>query len=375
MFEGNTQTLDHVLASASLNEGAEFDVVHINSEFAVQTSDHDPLLARFEIEAPDLLRCRSCMRRTSRPGSMRWTGPATSPPSSTISRRPTSTRSPSSSGDNYLPSPFFNAGGDPSMEEVYETAFEDFYNLAPGTLNLAPSVGRADIAMLNIIGVAGLRDRQSRVRRRHARGPEHHRAHQQHHRCDHAGWIGTQFPYLSANIDFSGDPNLNPLFTATIQNANAYNTSPTTVFAGAPAGISARPDRARDHHRGERRMIGVVGATTQIVRDASRRPAASTIIGDDEDDMAALAAILQPTIDALIAQGVNIIVLASHLQQIALRAGSSRRCCTASTSSSRGGSNTLLADSEDVTRGLRPGDTAGRHLPDHHRRMPTARRR
>ena len=50
-FEGNAQTLDHIQASASLVTALRgFDVVHINSEFAAQVSDHDPVLAQFFIE-------------------------------------------------------------------------------------------------------------------------------------------------------------------------------------------------------------------------------------------------------------------------------------------------------------------------------------
>ncbi len=45
VFEGNSETLDHILVSDSLVDGAAFDVVRINAEFADQTSDHDPLLA------------------------------------------------------------------------------------------------------------------------------------------------------------------------------------------------------------------------------------------------------------------------------------------------------------------------------------------
>jgi Ca2+-binding RTX toxin-like protein len=53
VFEGNSETLDHVFATNALNGGAEFDVVRINAEFADQTSDHDPLLARFSIPLND----------------------------------------------------------------------------------------------------------------------------------------------------------------------------------------------------------------------------------------------------------------------------------------------------------------------------------
>ena len=49
VFEGNAQTLDHVLVSEGLQEGAQFDVVRINAEFGDQTSDHDPMVASFEI--------------------------------------------------------------------------------------------------------------------------------------------------------------------------------------------------------------------------------------------------------------------------------------------------------------------------------------
>jgi len=42
VFEGNSQTLDHILVSDSLTSSVEFDVVHVNAEFADQASDHDP---------------------------------------------------------------------------------------------------------------------------------------------------------------------------------------------------------------------------------------------------------------------------------------------------------------------------------------------
>ncbi|MFD4600353.1 hypothetical protein ACFWPQ_20270 [Streptomyces sp. NPDC058464] len=38
--------LDHILVSPGLKHGADYDVVHINSEFAAQTNDHDPQVDR-----------------------------------------------------------------------------------------------------------------------------------------------------------------------------------------------------------------------------------------------------------------------------------------------------------------------------------------
>ncbi|MFE1600533.1 choice-of-anchor I family protein [Methylobacterium sp. ID0610] len=51
VFEGNSETLDHMLVTNRLAAGAQFEPVHINADFADQTSDHDPLLARFGIPA------------------------------------------------------------------------------------------------------------------------------------------------------------------------------------------------------------------------------------------------------------------------------------------------------------------------------------
>ncbi|OLT45399.1 endonuclease/exonuclease/phosphatase [Saccharomonospora sp. CUA-673] len=51
VFEGNSQVLDHILVSDSLRR-VDYDVVHINAEFAEQASDHDPQIVRFRPSAP-----------------------------------------------------------------------------------------------------------------------------------------------------------------------------------------------------------------------------------------------------------------------------------------------------------------------------------
>ena len=50
-FDGNNQQIDHMLASPEIYAGAQFDIVHINSNQAVvnQTADHDGSVARFFI--------------------------------------------------------------------------------------------------------------------------------------------------------------------------------------------------------------------------------------------------------------------------------------------------------------------------------------
>src|SRR5829696_2686044 len=52
VFDGNSQALDHILVTDSLFDSlVRFDVVHINSEFVDQASDHDPTLAIFRLPA------------------------------------------------------------------------------------------------------------------------------------------------------------------------------------------------------------------------------------------------------------------------------------------------------------------------------------
>jgi uncharacterized protein len=50
VYEGNSEVLDQILVSkALLRGGPEYDSVHVNSEFADQTSDHDPQVARLRV--------------------------------------------------------------------------------------------------------------------------------------------------------------------------------------------------------------------------------------------------------------------------------------------------------------------------------------
>ncbi|MBO0839510.1 MAG: endonuclease/exonuclease/phosphatase family protein [Sciscionella sp.] len=46
VYEGNSEILDHILASDSVRN-PNYDSVHINAEFSDQTSDHDPQILRF----------------------------------------------------------------------------------------------------------------------------------------------------------------------------------------------------------------------------------------------------------------------------------------------------------------------------------------
>ena len=53
VFDGNSQALDHIMVSGNLLNNAAaaagYDIVHVNSEFIDQISDHDPQLVRLTL--------------------------------------------------------------------------------------------------------------------------------------------------------------------------------------------------------------------------------------------------------------------------------------------------------------------------------------
>ena len=79
----------------------------------------------------------------------------------------------------------------------------------------------------------------------------------------------------------------------------------------------------------------------------------------DPNDMAALAAIVQESVDGLTAAGINKIILTGHLQQISLDEAIAAHIKDVDIIIA-GGSNTLLADETDR---LHPGDTVDRPYP------------
>ena len=67
VFEGNSQTLDHILVSGSLADRSTLDVVHVNAEFADQASDHDPSVVRIVLNDTSTL-CGLSVRVSAKDG-------------------------------------------------------------------------------------------------------------------------------------------------------------------------------------------------------------------------------------------------------------------------------------------------------------------
>jgi 2',3'-cyclic-nucleotide 2'-phosphodiesterase (5'-nucleotidase family) len=202
-------------------------------------------------------------------------------------------------GDNFIPSPFLNGGTDISVRDELNAVTGSSISLSASTNH---PIAAVDIAIHNLIGVEASTignhefDLGSRVFRDSF--------------TPASGWVGAQFPYLSANLDFSADADLNPRFNN------------TTTTAGLEEAVSQKGrivPSAVVTKNGEK--IGLVGATTQVLEQISSTGGVEVkgFVGDgsERDDMLLLASQLQPVIDDLINQGVNKVILMAHLQQIA----------------------------------------------------------
>ncbi|MCT0223725.1 choice-of-anchor I domain-containing protein [Synechococcus sp. CS-1328] len=153
---------------------------------------------------------------------------------------------------------------------------------------------------------------------------------------------GTDFPYLSGNLDFSTDPNLAPLVVADASAPQGNVISGSTQFLVG----------------GE--WIGVVAATTPTLQTisspggvgASPSPFSGTPTPEQLD---ALAAVIQADVDALLAAnpGMNKVILLSHMQQLSIEEQLASRL-TGVDIIVAGGSNTRLFDENDA---IRAGDS------------------
>lgn len=222
-----------------------------------------------------------------------------------------------SSGDNYLPGPFFNASSDPSLNGIGGL-----------TSSSAPTIGRADIGILNAIGVQAsafgnhefdLGTRQVRDLLRSGSGNP-----------------GTNFPYLSTNLNFAPDENLST------ELATNQNTAEASSIKGkiAKSTVLTLAD-------GEK--VGIVGATTPTLRSISS-PGAVGVSPANATDYAALAAEIQQSVDALKATGINKIILLAHMQQLNIERDELAPRLKDVDIIIAGGSHTPLLDNNDAAR-------------------------
>lgn len=232
-------------------------------------------------------------------------------------------------GDNFIPGSFLTAGSDPILSSVPSIGKTDF--------------ARPDIAIHNLIGVEASAvgshewDLGSAVFANAIR-PD-------------GAWLGARFPYLSANLDHSADVAVQDRVVEVPLDGMASAVPRVTDVRGrlVPMVIVVKG--------GER--IGLVGVTTQLLNSLSS-PTGTVVKGPAGNNMDLLASQVQPYLDELEAEGVNKIVLLSHLQNLTLErelAGKLRGVDVVLA----GGSDTRLGDENDIAVAFpgHPADFAG----------------
>lgn len=227
-----------------------------------------------------------------------------------------------SAGDNWIPGPEYNVASDSSLEPVLGVA----------------DTGRAHVAYLNALGV------QASVFGNHEfdLGTGAIAGLLSAEVGESGTWPGARFPYLSANLDFSTDSQLAPLVA---ENGLANTSLNNKIAASTVITVNG--------HR-----IGVVGATTPTLNTISS-PGDVSIAPADSTNIVELADEIQSRVDSLTEAGINKIILLSHMQQIAVERELAMLLNDVDIIVA-GGSNTLLADSNDR---LRDGDTAADVYP------------
>lgn len=259
-----------------------------------------------------------------------------------------------SSGDNWLTGPFYSASNQFSMRDSFNTAYNGFYNSTDYT-NLREAGGRVDVSIMNILGF----DASCFGNHEFDAGTdaiEDIIAPDIRSNGTDARWVGAQFPYLSANLDFS-QSNLGSYYTSDILNSDEYGVDLSTAANWPGLDTLKRIAPSTIINRGTQK-IGIVGATTQRLASISS-PGNVTVTGATSDNMTQLATLLQPEINALETAGADIIIVVSHLQDFALEqqlAGLLNKVDIIVA----GGSDYLLADPNDV---LHPGDVAADNYP------------
>jgi len=289
-FEGNAQVLDHILVSDHLLANLDgFDVVHINSEFDDQVSDHDPVIARLNVTPPTYT-----LQLLHYYGESGLLGVETGPIMGAMIDKFDDQYNNTlvlGEGDSFIPGPWLVGGADPSLNSVPDIG--------------STALGRPDIAIMNAFGtdVSALGNHEFDLG-----SPVLQSAIQ-----NSGSWVGAQFPLITANLDFTADSALKPLADASLGGnaANTFAGQEASAIKGkiAPYAVVTTPD-------GEK--IGLVGATTyELLIKTSPN---GTVPKDDgnlaTDDLQEVAIYLQAAVDALNTMDVDKIIMVDQLDTI-----------------------------------------------------------
>ncbi|WP_164779650.1 S-layer homology domain-containing protein [Paenibacillus kobensis] len=173
IYEGNSQTLDHILVNPALADFAQLEIVHVNADFEEadgRVSDHDPLLAQLDVQGRSKNRFDLRVLHTN----------DTHAHLDNIARRVTAIKQARTANSLLL----------------------DAGDVFSGTLYFNQYNGLADLWFMNKVGY----DAMTFGNHEFDKGPATLKTFVQ----------GAQFPFVSANIDYGTDPDLSPLFSGTV---------------------------------------------------------------------------------------------------------------------------------------------------------------
>ncbi|WP_170266512.1 Ig-like domain-containing protein [Brevifollis gellanilyticus] len=219
-------------------------------------------------------------------------------------------------GGSFIPGSFMSAGADAQL------------NVLPAIGATAP--GRTEIAINNLIGVEAS-----------AIG---------HHEWDlgsavfanalrsSGAWTGAQFPLLALNLDFSGDGELASQITTVPRDTDDTPVPAATTLKGrlVPTAVVVKG--------GEK--IGLVGVTTQLLASLTTLEG-TTVRGGNAVNLDVLAGQIQPYVNELASEGINKIVLLSHLRDLGLETALANKLAGVDVIVAAG-SNSRLGDGNDV---------------------------
>jgi 2',3'-cyclic-nucleotide 2'-phosphodiesterase (5'-nucleotidase family) len=160
-----------------------------------------------------------------------------------------------------------------------------------------------------------------------------------------SGNPGTNFPYLSTNLDFTTDENLRSLVASNSTTAEASTlknriAKSTVITVAGNDGQTGTQDDQR---------IGIVGATTPTLRSISS-PGTVGVLPANATDYDALAAEIQKTVDTLTNTGINKVILLAHMQQLNIERDELARRLKGVDVIIAGGSHTPVLDANDAAR-------------------------
>ncbi|MFD1779585.1 5'-nucleotidase C-terminal domain-containing protein [Fredinandcohnia salidurans] len=187
LFQGNSQVLDHIVVSNNLVPGTEIDILHINADFtdmAGRASDHDPVMVQIDLKANYDL---TIMHTNDTHASL------DNMPKTVTAVKEVRAENP----DSLL----LHAGD----------AFT-------GTLYFNEFLGKADLAMMNLMGF----DAMTFGNHEFDLGSS-----SEGHQKLVEFIQSAQFPFVSANVDFSKDAKFDGIFNnsiaSDIENGQIYN--------------------------------------------------------------------------------------------------------------------------------------------------------